>query len=144
MARERARVSGIDSIRRQLSSFVPLFAGSRVMGSVTEFSNILQVSPQVSSSRRSCSHFFAAKSIQLEFLSQDFRQARALREVILIFLVMQTPLSDRQSTTSLQRVVPGIQKKDTLGFAMAYFDNSRRQRSFIRCCTVGEKQNSTP
>jgi len=56
---------------------------------VTEFSDILRASPQVSSSRRSCSNFFAAKSIQHEFLSEGFRQARALREVILIFLVMQ-------------------------------------------------------
>lgn len=107
------------------------------MRSATEFSNIFRASPQISSSRRSCSHFFAAKSTQHEFLSEGFRRARVLREAILIFLVMQTPLSDRQSKTSLKHVVPGIQK-DTLSFAMAYYDNSRRQRSFIRCCTVEE------
>lgn len=59
------------------------------MGLNTQFSDILRVSPQVNGSRRSCFHFFAAKSTQHEFLSEGFREARAPREVILIFLVMQ-------------------------------------------------------
>jgi hypothetical protein len=95
---------------------------------ITEFCNIFRASPQISSSRRSYSHFFAAKSTQHEFLSEGFRRTRVLREAILIFLIMQTPLLDRQSKTSLKHVVPGIQKKDTLSFAMAYYDNSRRQK----------------